>query len=143
VTYRIFLFCFVQGILGFTVNIALLVLLLAAEPNRITLTESEQHWRKQAVTILACVVNLLLAAAGIGLGLTLSIKAADSKPLIAPLILASIQAYVKPESLCIHKPGCLLLLVGFPKLTTCRPLAFCTAVCDAVKNYREGQDLLD
>jgi hypothetical protein len=134
---------FVQGTLGLTVNIALLILFLAVEPNRITLTESEQHWRKQVVTVFACVVNLLLAGAGIGLGLPLSIKAADSSPLIVPLILTSIQAYVKPESLRIRKPGCLLLLVGFPKLTTCRPLAFCTAVCDAVKNYQEGQDLLD
>jgi hypothetical protein len=110
VTYRIFLARFAQGTLGLTVNIALLVLLLAVEPNRITLTESEQHWRKQVVTVFGCVVNLLLAGAGIGLGLTLSIKAADSKPLIAPLILASIQAYVEPESPRIHKPGCLLLL---------------------------------
>lgn len=91
-TYRIFLIRFAQGTFGLTVNIALFVMLLAVEPNRITLTESEQHWRKQVVTFFGCVVNLLLAGAGIGLGLTLSIKAADSKPLIAPLILASIQA---------------------------------------------------
>jgi hypothetical protein len=30
-----------------------------------------------------------------------------------------------------------------PKLTSCRPLALFMAVLDAVKNYREGLDLLD
>lgn len=33
--------------------------------------------------------------------------------------------------------------VEVPKLTSHSPLVFSIAVCDAVKNYREGQDLLD
>ena len=34
-------------------------------------------------------------------------------------------------------------LIRDPQLTTCRPLALSMAVCDAIKNYREGKDLLD
>ncbi|KAG7285602.1 hypothetical protein NEMBOFW57_010231 [Staphylotrichum longicolle] len=98
------------------------------EPNRIMLTEGEQHWRKQVVTFFGCLLNVLLAAAGVGLAVTLGTKVADSKSLIAPLIWASIQAYVPSTPFC--KPGLL-------------PLALSIAVCDAVKNYREGKDLLD
>ena len=58
------------------------------------LTEGEQHWRKQVVTLFGCLLNLLLAGAGVGLAVALGTKAADSKTLIAPLIWASIQAYV-------------------------------------------------
>ena len=111
------------------------------EPNRITLTEGEQHWRKQIVTFFGCLLNLLLAGAGVCLALTLGTKAADSKPLIAPLIWAYIQWYAEPL-----QPATLQLLpatFGVPKLTGCRPLALSIAVCDAVKNYREGKDLLD
>ncbi|KAK4156348.1 hypothetical protein C8A00DRAFT_30740 [Chaetomidium leptoderma] len=114
-TQKLLKTCLVVGSLGLTLNVALLALLLAVEPNRIMLTEGEQHWRKQIVTFFGCLLNLLLAAAGIGLAVTLGTKAADSKALIAPLIWASIQA----------------------------PLAFATTVCDAVKNHREGKDLLD
>ncbi|KAK4239226.1 hypothetical protein C8A03DRAFT_14363 [Achaetomium macrosporum] len=105
--------CLVVGALGLALNAALFIVLLAVEPNRITLTESEQHWRKQIVTFFGCILNLLLAGAGIGLALGMG--AADSKLLIPPLVWASIQA----------------------------PVAFVTAVSDAVKNYREGKDLLD
>lgn len=71
------------------------------------LTEGEQHWRKQVVTFFGCLLNTLLAAAGVGLAVTLGNKAADSKSLIAPLIWASIQAYVPSAPIC--KPGLLLL----------------------------------
>lgn len=76
------------------------------EPNRIMLTEGEQHWRKQVVTFFGCLLNVLLAAAGVGLAVTLGTKAADSKSLIAPLIWASIQAYAPSTPFC--KPGLLL-----------------------------------
>ncbi|KAK4042795.1 hypothetical protein C8A01DRAFT_44288 [Parachaetomium inaequale] len=114
-THTLLKACLAVGSLGFTINIALLALLLAVEPNRISLTEGEQHWRKQIVTFFGCLLNLLLAGAGVFLALTLGTKAADSKPLIAPLIWTYIQW----------------------------PLAFSMAVCDAVKNHREGKDLLD
>ncbi len=83
-----------QGALGLALNTALFILLLKVEPNRIMLTEGEQHWRKQVVTLFGCLLNLLLGGAGFALAIALGIKAADSKTLIAPLIWASIQAYV-------------------------------------------------
>ena len=83
-----------QGSLGFTINIIYLALLLAVEPNRISLTEGEQHWRRQIVTLFGCLLNLLLAGAGICLAVPLGIKAAESKPLLAPLLWTYIQAYV-------------------------------------------------
>jgi hypothetical protein len=82
----------VQGALGLVLNAGLFIVLLAVEPNRITLTESEQHWRKQIVTFFGCVLNLLFAGAGIGLAL--GMKEAESTALILPLVWASIQAYV-------------------------------------------------
>jgi hypothetical protein len=139
-------FSLIQGTVGLTLNIALFALLLVVEPNRITLTEGEQHWRKQTVTFFGCLLNLLLAGSGVGLAVALGIKASHSKRLIAPLVWASIQVYVEVPSLHAScKPwllarGCCL---GIHGLTTCRLLAFSTAVFDAVKNYREGLDLLD
>ncbi|KAK3298058.1 uncharacterized protein B0H64DRAFT_474068 [Chaetomium fimeti] len=107
--------CLVVGSLGFTINIILLALLLVVEPNRISLTEGEQHWRRQIVTLFGCLLNLLLAGGGVCLAASLGIKATDSKALLAPLLCTYVQA----------------------------PLVFSIAVCDAVKNYREGKDLLD
>lgn len=83
-----------QGSLGFSINIALLAALLAVEPIEITLTEGEQHWRKQVVTFFGCLLNLLLAGAGFCLAVNLGLKAADSKLLIAPLLGTYFQAYV-------------------------------------------------
>ncbi|KAL2116284.1 hypothetical protein VTJ04DRAFT_8451 [Mycothermus thermophilus] len=107
--------CFLMGTIGFVLNIVLFIFLLAVEPNRITLTEGEQHWRKLVVTFFGCVLNFLLACSAIGLTLTLSTKVTDYSPLIAPLVCTYIQG----------------------------TLAFATAICDAFKNYKEGQDLLD
>lgn len=58
------------------------------------MTEGEQHWRRQIVTLFGCLLNLLLAGAGICLAVTLGIKAVESKPLLAPLLWTYIQAYV-------------------------------------------------
>jgi hypothetical protein len=87
-------FAFSQGTIGLGLNVILFALLLATEINNITLTEGEQYWRRQVVTLFGCVLNLLLAGAGVGLALTLGTKEAGSRLLIAPLIWASIQAYV-------------------------------------------------
>ncbi|KAH6613267.1 hypothetical protein F5144DRAFT_661263 [Chaetomium tenue] len=114
-THALLKACLIMGSLGFTINVILLALLLAVEPNRISLTEGEQHWRRQVVTLFGCLLNLLLAGAGVCLAATLGIKVAESKPLLAPLLWTYIQA----------------------------PLVFSIAVCDAVKNYIEGKDLLD
>jgi len=67
---------------------------MAVEPNKITLTEGEQHWRKQVVTFFGCSLNLLLAGAGFCLAINLSTKATDIKSLIAPLVWTYLQAYV-------------------------------------------------
>jgi hypothetical protein len=83
-----------QGTIGFVLNIVLFIFLLAVEPNRITLTEGEQHWRKLVVTFFGCVLNFLLACSAVGLTFTLSTKVADYSPLIAPLICTYIQGYV-------------------------------------------------
>ncbi|KAL2140030.1 hypothetical protein VTI28DRAFT_4338 [Corynascus sepedonium] len=107
--------CLILGSGGFATNIALFAALMAVEPNKITLTEGEQHWRKQVVTFFGCSLNLLLAGAGFCLAINLSTKATDIKSLIAPLVWTYLQA----------------------------PLALAIAVCDAIKNYREGKDLLD
>ncbi|AEO61308.1 hypothetical protein MYCTH_2084292 [Thermothelomyces thermophilus ATCC 42464] len=114
-THTLLRACLILGSLGFVINVALLAALLAVEPIKITLTEGEQHWRKQVVTFFGCLLNLLLAGAGFCLAVHLGVKAADSKLLIAPLVWTYFQA----------------------------PLAFAVAVCDAFKNYREGKDLLD
>jgi hypothetical protein len=87
-------FALSQGTIGLGLNVILFALLLATEINNITLTEGEQYWRRQVVTLFGCVLNLLLAGAGVGLALTLGTKEAGSRLLIAPLIWASIQAYV-------------------------------------------------
>ncbi|KAL2265131.1 hypothetical protein VTJ83DRAFT_6231 [Remersonia thermophila] len=83
--------CFLVGMLGFIFNITLFVFLLAVEPNRITLTEGEQHWRKQVVTFFGCCLNVLLACASVGLAFTLSVKTSDYGALIAPFICTYIQ----------------------------------------------------
>ncbi|KAK3372926.1 hypothetical protein B0T24DRAFT_528681 [Lasiosphaeria ovina] len=103
------------GIVGLIFNIVLFVILLAVETSRPSLTEGEQHWRKQIVTFFGCVFNLLLAGAGIGLACTMGLKISVSRSLISPTALAAIQS----------------------------PICMCTAVYDAVKNHRDGKGLLD
>ncbi|KAK4183937.1 hypothetical protein QBC35DRAFT_506972 [Podospora australis] len=107
--------CISLGAIGLVINIAAFVILLTLEPTRVTLTEGQQHWRKQIVTFFTCVLNVLLAGAGIGLLVLLGSKMADSKSMIPPLVWASIQA----------------------------PLSLITVLYDAVKSHREGKDLLD
>ncbi|KAK3903718.1 hypothetical protein C8A05DRAFT_14323, partial [Staphylotrichum tortipilum] len=89
---------FVVGSLGLAINVAFFVILQQRETNRITLTEGEQHWRKQVLTSFACLANLPMGGAGVGLAFTLGIKAADLKALAAPLIWAVDQACVCPPS---------------------------------------------
>ena len=67
---------------------------MTVEANDVTLTEGEQHWRRQLVTFFGSVLNLLLAGAGVGLAVASGTKTARSRTLIAPLVWASIQAYV-------------------------------------------------
>ncbi|KAK3684179.1 hypothetical protein B0T22DRAFT_271253 [Podospora appendiculata] len=108
--------CLVLGILGLVTNVGLFVILLAVEPTKVTLTEGEQHWRRQMVTVFSCVLNIVLVGAGVGLAGAIGIRVtAHSKSLITPLAWLSIQA----------------------------PLSLTTALYDAVKNHREGKDLLD
>ncbi|GAB1313663.1 hypothetical protein MFIFM68171_03873 [Madurella fahalii] len=107
--------CLIVGSLGAIINIIIFILLLATEVNKVTLTEGEQYWRKQIVTFFGCLLNLVLGGAGGALAGTLGVKTTESKSLIAPIIWALIQA----------------------------PLSLVMAVCDAVKNHREGKDLLD
>lgn len=96
-------------------NIGLFILLLRAERTKVTLTEGEQHWRKQVVTFFSCIANLLLAGAGIGLAGALGMRLSESKSMIAPLVWASIQVL----------------------------LSIATALYDGIKNHRDGRDLLD
>ncbi|KAL2158740.1 hypothetical protein VTH06DRAFT_3931 [Thermothelomyces fergusii] len=114
-THMLLRACLILGSLGFGTNIVIFVALLAMERIQVALTEGEQHWRKQVVTFFGCLLSLLLAGAGFCLAVQLSSRAAESKFLIAPLVWTYFQA----------------------------PLAFAIAVCDALKNYREGKDLLD
>ncbi|KAK3387948.1 hypothetical protein B0H63DRAFT_167187 [Podospora didyma] len=107
--------CMAVGILGLVINIGLFVTLLAVDRTKATLTEGEQHWRKQIVTFFSCVFNLLLAGAGVGLASAMGIKVSESRSLITPMALAVVQS----------------------------PLALTTALYDAVKNHRDGKDLLD
>ncbi|KAK3340020.1 hypothetical protein B0T25DRAFT_574893 [Lasiosphaeria hispida] len=107
--------CMVVGALGLIANIGLFAVLLRAEESEASLTEGEQHWRKQTITFFSCVFNLLLAGAGVGLAGAMGIKVPGSKSLITPLVWASIQA----------------------------PLALITALFDTIKNHRDGKDLLD
>ncbi|KAK4180716.1 hypothetical protein QBC36DRAFT_15268 [Triangularia setosa] len=107
--------CIFVGALGLTINIATFGLLLSMETHKVTLTEGQQHWRKQIITVFACVLNIFLAGAGVGMTGILSTRIVESKSMIMPLIWVSIQV----------------------------PIALSTAIIDAVKNYREGQDLLD
>ncbi|KAK4130278.1 hypothetical protein BT67DRAFT_437109 [Trichocladium antarcticum] len=107
--------CLAVGTIGLAVNVVVFTILLTLETNNITLTEGEQHWRRQVATFSGCVSNLLLAGAGVGLVVNLGTDVIGSKLLIAPLVWASIQA----------------------------PLALATAALDAAKTYREGKDLLD
>lgn len=81
-----------QGVIGLVLNIALFTVLLSMETHNISLTEGEEHYRRQVVTFFGSMVNLLLAGAGVGLAATLGVKTVDSKSLIAPLVSASIQA---------------------------------------------------
>ncbi|KAK0736099.1 hypothetical protein B0T21DRAFT_383740 [Apiosordaria backusii] len=107
--------CIFVGALGLTINVAAFGMLLSMETHRVALTEGQQHWRKQIITVFACVLNIFLAGAGVGMAGILGTKIIESKSMIMPLVWASIQA----------------------------PIALSTAIFDAVKNYREGQDLLD
>ncbi|KAK4118119.1 hypothetical protein N657DRAFT_651619 [Parathielavia appendiculata] len=147
--------CLGVGTVGLVLNIALFALLLILDPNRITLTEGEQYWRKQTATLFGCLLNLLLAGAGVGLAIALGIRARDvgAMRLISPLIWASIQVYVEfPSSFPVqlsrkhwHACCCEVGNLNTNRLTRpiCRALAVSTAIFDAVKNYREGLDLLD
>lgn len=83
-----------QGTIGLAVNVVVFTILLTLETNNITLTEGEQHWRRQVATFFGCVSNLLLAGAGVGLVVNLGTEVIGSKLLIAPLVWASIQAYI-------------------------------------------------
>ncbi|KAK0614895.1 hypothetical protein B0T17DRAFT_592774 [Bombardia bombarda] len=114
-THALPISCMAIGVLGLVINIGLLATLLAVEKAEVTLTEGEQHWRRQIATFFSCVFNLLLAGAGVGLACGLGMKVAGSTSLIAPLVWASIQA----------------------------PLCLTTALFDGVKNHRDGKDLLD
>jgi hypothetical protein len=67
-------------------------LLLALETTKAELTESEQHWRKQTVTLFGCILNILLAGAGIGLVAALMPRISESRVLIAPLAWSTMQA---------------------------------------------------
>ncbi|KAL2133436.1 hypothetical protein VTI74DRAFT_2322 [Chaetomium olivicolor] len=87
-------FAFLQGTLGLFLSVVLLIVLMALERHERTLTEGEQHCRKLTATFFGCTVNLLLTGAAVGLASTLGVKAAENKPLIAPVFWASIQAYV-------------------------------------------------
>ncbi|KAK3944456.1 hypothetical protein QBC46DRAFT_374363 [Diplogelasinospora grovesii] len=107
--------CLTMGILGLIINIGLFYALLAVDITKVTLTEGEQHWRKQIVTLFGCASNLILAGAGVGLASAMGTKISSSRALLVPLTWASIQA----------------------------PLALVTALYDAIKNHREGQYLLD
>jgi hypothetical protein len=80
-----------QGVLGLVINIGLFIILLRAERTKVTLTEGEQHWRKQVVTFFSCISNLLLAGAGTGLAGALGMKLSESKSLITPMVWAAIQ----------------------------------------------------
>ncbi|KAK1828312.1 hypothetical protein QBC39DRAFT_393272 [Podospora conica] len=103
------------GGLGLVLNIGLFVVLLGAETSKPRLTEGEQHWRKQIITFFGCAANLILAVAGVSLAAAMGVRISDSKSLITPLVCIALQA----------------------------PLALATAVFDAVKNHRDGKDLLD
>ncbi|KAK0651125.1 hypothetical protein B0T16DRAFT_73420 [Cercophora newfieldiana] len=107
--------CLAVGVLGLATNIGLFIILLRAERTKVTLTEGEQHWRKQIVTFFSCISNLLLAGAGIGLAGVLGTKLSESMSLIMPMVWAAIQVL----------------------------LSIVTALFDAVKNHRDGRDLLD
>ncbi|KAK4159688.1 hypothetical protein QBC43DRAFT_221393 [Cladorrhinum sp. PSN259] len=107
--------CIFLGAFGLFINIAMFCILLAVESNKVTLTEGQQHWRKQIVTFFACVLNVILSAAGVGLVGLLGANVAETRSMMPSLILASIQS----------------------------PLALSTAIYDAVKNHQEGKDLLD
>ncbi|KAK4195239.1 hypothetical protein QBC40DRAFT_186268 [Triangularia verruculosa] len=107
--------CIFVGAFGLTINVAAFGLLLSMETHRVTLTEGQQHWRKQIITAFACVLNIFLAGAGVAMAGILSARIVESKSLIMPLVWVSLQA----------------------------PIALSTAILDAIKNYREGQDLLD
>ncbi|VBB83603.1 Putative protein of unknown function [Podospora comata] len=107
--------CIFLGALGLTINIAAFGLLLSMEIHRVALTEGQQHWRKQIVTVFACVLNIFLSGAGVGMASILSTRVAESKSMIVPLVWLSFQV----------------------------PIALSTAIMDAIKNHREGQDLLD
>jgi hypothetical protein len=95
----------VQASVGLVLTTVLFALLLRGEKNRISLTEGEQHWRKQVLTFFACLLHLLLAGAGTGLAIALgsNMKIFDSTALVAPLIWASIQAFVPHFSHPVRK----------------------------------------
>jgi hypothetical protein len=139
-------------------NIGLFIILLRAERTKVTLTEGEQHWRKQIVTFFSCISNLLLAGAGLGLAGALGMRLSESRSLITPLVWAAIQVCV-PSSLIPSPPlpplppppprgmSALLPRLEIPKTDTSatsrRLLSIATTLFDAVKNHRDGRDLLD
>jgi len=76
------------------INVGLFMALLAADKTDYSLTESEQHWRKQVVTFFGCLFNLIMTCAGTSLAGAMAARTADSRLLIAPLLWASIQVCV-------------------------------------------------
>lgn len=81
-----------QGIMGLIISIISFAVLLAVEPTKVALTEGEQHWRRQMVTLFSCIFNVILAVAGFGLAAALGIRVPSSLSLITPLVLAAVQA---------------------------------------------------
>ncbi|KAK4214970.1 hypothetical protein QBC37DRAFT_138784 [Rhypophila decipiens] len=107
--------CLSVGIMGLVISMASFATLMAVEPTKVALTEGEQHWRKQVVTLFSCIFNIILAGAGLGLAAALGLRVSNSRSLITPLVFAAIQA----------------------------PMCIATALYDAIKNRRDGRDLLD
>lgn len=78
--------------MGVIISMASFASLMAVEPNRVALTEGEQHWRRQLVTLFSCIFNIILAGSGLGLAAALGIQVPKSHSLITPLVFAAIQA---------------------------------------------------
>lgn len=78
--------------MGLIISMASFASLMAVEPNKVDLTEGEQHWRRQLVTLFSCIFNIILASAGLGLAAALGIQVSSAHSLITPLVFAAIQA---------------------------------------------------